>query len=637
MVTRSLILLFFLSACLFAQSVEECMDCHSDEDLSKSIDDSTEISLFIDLEKYENSIHGGFECIDCHSSIKDVEHEPDLPAVNCTDCHEDVLEEYAESIHAHTYSGTKITIAGCHDCHGSHYILPSDEELSLTNHRNIDKICSNCHTKPEVLELIGIRGEGPVALYHNSIHDRKLHEDPALAAPTCSDCHGYHSIYYMSDPRSSFNKLNISGTCGNCHKQEKEAYDKSIHWRAVSRGHFESPTCNNCHGEHRIESPQEKDALTNRLNSSSQICAKCHSSASMMQRFGLDSERFTSYMRTYHGLAVLKGSPDAANCTSCHEVHAIIEQTNPKSSVYPANLNATCGKCHTNIGVEFVSISVHPKDMEARNPIAFYARSIYIWLLILIIGGMVLHNIIIFRYYIVRRRALKQQQLTYQRFMPFEVYQHILLIISFLTLVVTGFALKYPEAFWVQGLVSLGMTETIRSNLHRIAAVILVAVSLIQAGYFIFHKKGRKEIYLLRPQISDLTGFWSNMKYHLGFSKEKPKFGRWDYTEKAEYLALIWGTAVMALTGFVLWFPELFMRFLPSWMFEVSEVIHLFEAWLAMLAIFVWHWFFVIFHPERYPMSLTWLDGQITEEEMKHHHPLEYEELKQERSSGMGK
>jgi cytochrome b subunit of formate dehydrogenase len=95
---------------------------------------------------------------------------------------------------------------------------------------------------------------------------------------------------------------------------------------------------------------------------------------------------------------------------------------------------------------------------------------------------------------------------------------------------------------------------------------------------------------------------------------------------------LIWGTAVMAITGLVLWFPEFFLSWLPSWTFEVSEIIHYLEAWLATLAIIIWHWFFVIFHPERYPMSLTWLDGKITEEEMKHHHPMEYEQLQNKQS-----
>jgi formate dehydrogenase gamma subunit len=621
-----LLILFFSFSVGFAQSVDECMDCHSDNELTKFIDDTTEISLYVDLERFQNSLHGGMECIDCHSSIEDVDHEPDLPEVSCAECHEDAQEIYAESIHgaAHVYDPIAAT---CSDCHGYHDVLSSDDRKSRTHKLNVETTCGACHTTPEVMDMLGVRGGGPVAGYHLSVHSRLLHEETEKIAPTCSDCHGAHDIYLMSDPRSSFSKLNIAETCGGCHQQVREEYLKSIHWISVKRGHFQSPTCNDCHGEHEIHSPKEKDAVTNKLNQASQVCAKCHSSTTLMKRFGLDPERIASYERTYHGLAVLKGSPEAANCTSCHETHAILTLKNPASGVHPSNLAKTCGKCHEDITAEFIGIAVHPKDMAERNPIAYYAQNIYIWLIIVVIGGMLIHNIIILLKYIRQKRLALKLERTYQRFMPFEVIQHALLIISFFILVLTGFALKFPDAGWVRVLVSLGMSEAIRSNLHRIAAVVMVAISMIQVGYYIFHRRGRKEVISLIPKISDITGFIGNMKYHLGLSNEKPNFARFDYTEKAEYLALIWGTAVMAITGFVLWFPEFFMIFLPSWMFEVSEVIHYFEAWLATLAIVVWQWFFVIFHPEKYPMSLTWINGKITEEELKHHHPLEYTEL----------
>jgi cytochrome b subunit of formate dehydrogenase len=352
-----------------------------------------------------------------------------------------------------------------------------------------------------------------------------------------------------------------------------------------------------------------------------------------MARFGLDPERIKSYNRTYHGLAVLKGSPEAANCTSCHEVHAIMSPNNPDASVSRENLEKTCGKCHNNINADFINISVHPKEMESRNPVAFYVRYIYIWMIIVVVGGMFVHNFIILLYYIKKRRKEIKAGRTYQRFQPFEVYQHALLIFSFFTLVITGFALKFPEALWVEWLVDIGMSEAMRALIHRIAAVVLMVISFIQIANFIFNRKGRWDIVKLIPKISDVTGFWQNMRFHLGKTEKSPKFDRWDYTEKAEYLALIWGTAIMAITGLILWFPELFITFLPSWMFEVSEIIHYFEAWLATLSIIIWHWFLVIYHPEKYPMSLAWMNGKITEEEFKHHHPLEYEELRDKKTN----
>lgn len=620
----------FMAALAFGQSVDDCLQCHADKDLSKSINDSTEISLYVDQQKYEKSIHGGLVCVDCHSTVKNVEHESELPAVNCGGCHEQAQQQYALSIHGTSPGSKNVSPAHCQDCHGSHYVLPAADAESAIFPLNMATTCGKCHTDPQVIEFLGFQGDGPVSGYQQSVHAKILHEDSARGAPTCTNCHGSHSIYIMSDPRSSFNKLNRAETCGNCHQQVKTEYLQSIHWRAVQRGHFESPTCNDCHGEHKIQSPQEKDAITNRFNLSSQICAKCHSSRTMMARFGLDAERFASYNRTYHGLALLKGSAEAANCTSCHETHAIRERSSPESSVNPVNLQKTCGKCHREVSKEFSDIAVHPKNLAERNPVAFYARSIYLWLIVVIVGSMLLHNLIILVSHIRKKRQSRKQQRLYQRFQSFEVYQHLLLMLSFFILVVTGFALKFPDAGWVRLLVSAGMTESLRSSLHRIAAVVLITISIVQLVYFIVHRQGRKELAALRPQISDLSGFWQNMKYYLGLSDQRPGFGRWDYTEKAEYLALIWGTAVMAFTGLVLWFPEFFMNYLPTWMFETSEVIHYFEAWLATLAIFIWHWFFVIYHPERYPMNLTWLDGKISEEELRHHHRQEYEAIQKQ-------
>ena len=623
------ILILLASGFLFAQSNEECMDCHADEGMTKEINDSTEISLYVNLNTFQNSIHADLDCIDCHSTIKDIPHEENLPAVNCAECHEQAEEDFSQSIHALSINnGVHSLFTGCKDCHGTHNIKTSEDSTSSTYVLNIEKTCGHCHSKPEVIALLGLRGKGPVVSYQNSVHNKILRENPNDGAPTCISCHDYHKIYYMSDPRSSFNKINRAETCGKCHVKEKQEYYKSIHWHAVERGHYESPTCNDCHGEHDIQSPTEVDAITNRLNLSSQVCANCHASPALMERFGLDPDRIKSYNRSYHGLAVLKGSPEAANCTSCHEVHSIRSARNPESSINPANLMKTCGKCHKDVNAQFIAIPVHPKNLASRNPVAHYAQNIYIWLIIIVVGGMVIHNVIILLYYIRKKRLQEKNQRSFTRYQPFEVFQHALLFLSFLMLVITGFALKYNDALWVQGLTYLGLHEELRSLLHRIAAVVLITISLIQLGYFLLNKSGKKDMFGMFPKISDITGFWQNIRFHLGKTVDKPKFGHWDYTEKIEYLALIWGTAVMILTGLVLWFPEFFMSFLPAWMFEVSEIIHFFEAWLATLAIFIWHLFFVIYHPEKYPMSLTWLDGKISEEELRDHHQLEYEELK---------
>jgi cytochrome b subunit of formate dehydrogenase len=114
------------------------------------------------------------------------------------------------------------------------------------------------------------------------------------------------------------------------------------------------------------------------------------------------------------------------------------------------------------------------------------------------------------------------------------------------------------------------------------------------------------------------------VSYHLGIRKDHPKFENYNYIEKAEYWALIWGTIVMGITGFILWFPTLIGDSAPLWIIKVSETVHFYEAVLASLAIIVWHWFFVMFRPQEYPMSFTCVDGKMTIVHYKEEHKMRF-------------
>ncbi len=609
-------LFFLLTASLaLAQTNSECIDCH--DDFNSTL--------------FRESIHGDMECVECHTLPPghDVDSNLVTTAVNCADCHEDAQEEYEMSVHRFYRDDADLPGAGCTDCHGTHNIFSYDDKNSTIYKLNIEKTCGNCHGKPEVLARLGFRGMGPVGLYKSSVHARILHRDTEKDAPTCITCHGYHSIVHQSDDKCLYNKRHLSSTCGQCHEKEQEAYQQSIHWQAINRGHMEAPTCNDCHGEHQIMAVTDSLSGAVHLNFATQTCKNCHSSPVMMKRFGLDPRRLESYERSYHGLAVLKGSPDAATCTSCHEVHAIKSSRDSTSSISAAHLEETCGQCHRDVSESFTRIVVHPLDQKERNPVAWFFRTLYLWLIFIIIGGMLTHNIIILLYFIrERRRQRRSEGPLVQRFQPFEVYQHFFLILSFSVLALTGFALRFPQAAWVELLVNLGMTETVRANLHRVAAVLMIIISLVQAWYLLFTPRGKREMKSLLPTLRDVKDLWENIAFHLGLKNRKPEFDRFSYVEKAEYLALIWGIILMSLSGLILWFPEFFIYYLPVWSFETAEVIHYYEAWLATLAILVWHWFFVIFHPHVYPMNLTWTDGKISEHEMKKEHMLEYKRMK---------
>lgn len=210
-----------------------------------------------------------------------------------------------------------------------------------------------------------------------------------------------------------------------------------------------------------------------------------------------------------------------------------------------------------------------------------------------------------------------------------ERIQHFLLLTSFITLVITGFALKYPEAIWVLWFRKLFGENAfeLRGIVHRIAAVVMIADSVYHIFYVIFTKRGRKliiDLWFTKKDLTDLTG---TFKYYLGKSDAKPKYGRFSYIEKSEYWALVWGTVVMSATGIVLWFTNTFLPIISSFGMEIATAIHFYEAILATLAIVVWHFYFVIYNPEVYPLNKAFITGYLTREEMENEHPLELEEI----------
>jgi cytochrome b subunit of formate dehydrogenase len=215
-----------------------------------------------------------------------------------------------------------------------------------------------------------------------------------------------------------------------------------------------------------------------------------------------------------------------------------------------------------------------------------------------------------------------------------ERLQHGALAVSFVLLVVTGFMLRYPESWWVAGIRRLSNRAfDLRSLIHRASAVVMVAASLYHVGYLLFTPRGRRLLRDLWWRPSDLRDAIGLVRYNAGLSKEKPRLDRFSYIEKAEYWALVWGTLVMAVTGTIMWFDNTFIGLLTKLGYDVSRTIHFYEAWLATLAILVWHFYFVIFNPDSYPMNMSWLTGVLTEREMEEEHPLELARLREASAS----
>jgi formate dehydrogenase subunit gamma len=132
--------------------------------------------------------------------------------------------------------------------------------------------------------------------------------------------------------------------------------------------------------------------------------------------------------------------------------------------------------------------------------------------------------------------------------------------------------------------------------------------------------------------VKDLWDFVANVKFMLGLSSERPKFGRYSYSEKFEYWALVWGTAVMVLSGLMLWFHRIALAYLPKYIFDVALQAHSGEALLAILALITWHMYHAHLNPEVFPMNMTIFTGKISKKRMIEEHPLEYEQIMRERA-----
>jgi cytochrome b subunit of formate dehydrogenase len=249
-------------------------------------------------------------------------------------------------------------------------------------------------------------------------------------------------------------------------------------------------------------------------------------------------------------------------------------------------------------------------------------RIIYTILILGVIGGMFLHNFVIWRSKAVARRQMQNPMM--QRMSTNQRWQHLILLTSFIILVITGFALKFPES-WFADL--LGIGETVRSLVHRVAGLVLIAAGFYHVFYLAIANEGRRLVRDILPATKDLTDVCQAMTFYLGLGKTKPKFGRFTYGEKAEYWALVWGTALMGITGVMMWAKVWVGNLLARWWVDVATAVHFYEAILATLAIIVWHFYQVFGDPDVYPMNFAWWDGKMPLEHYKHEHELDVESL----------
>ena len=602
---------------------KDCLACHADATLTKDVNGKS-ISLYVDEKKLKHSIHGSmYACVDCHSDVKATVHETPPKKITCVQCHEDADASYARSVHVKASKAGRSPAAGCEDCHGGvHEILAAEDAQSPVNHANIPMTCGRCHGQKFLMESNGVSAQ-PFVSYQESVHGRAV-ESGSVKAAVCTDCHGSHLILSANDAKSSIYKFTVPATCGKCHAEIRQTFNQSIHGQAIARGNGLAPACTDCHGIHSIKSHADPNSPVSGQNISRDTCARCHEGVRLSQEFGVPGNRVESYLDTYHGLASQGGSVIAANCSSCHGVHNILPSSDPCSTINRANLDATCGKCHKGVTQRFTMTRVHMEDGVHPRDIGSIAvrwvRLIYIALILIVIGAMFLHNAIIWRGKALARRRMQNPMMV--RMTTNQRWQHLILLSSFIILVITGFALRFPGSWFAE---LLGMGETLRSIVHRVAGVALIGAGIYHVFYLAVTREGRRLMRDLMPAPQDAFDAFGVMRYYLGLTARKPKLGRFTYGEKAEYWALVWGTALMGLTGIILWAKVWVGDLLARWWVDVATAVHFYEAILATLAIVVWHFYQVIFDPDVYPMNWAWWDGKMPVEQYRHEHELDSE------------
>ena len=615
------LLLVGLAPGLVAASDEDCLGCHGDKDLRSE----KGASLFVDKDKRAASAHGALGCADCHDTLKDYPHPTPVPKPACATCHADEQSALEKSVHARSNGGREAP--ACGSCHGgAHEFTSRADRASPVAKPNLPKTCGRCHANPDFLARHQLGLARPIEAYELSVHGKALAAGNEKAA-SCSDCHGAHDVGKAKDAASRINRWNVPATCGQCHEQVKQAFAASIHGQAVARGHNGAPVCTDCHGEHSILAPSEPGSLVNPARVSSVTCARCHADERLVVKYNLPRDKVPAFEDSFHGLAGRGGSQSVANCASCHGIHNILPSSDPRSTVHPANLAKTCGACHPGAGERFGIGPVHVTSASrSEHPAVRFVRLAYVTLIPATLAFMLLHNGLDFLRKLRRGGARHAEAGTLPRMNRNFRIAHALVMVSFPTLVVTGFALKFPESWWAAPFVALEGRFALRSVVHRVAAVLLCLACVYHGAQLLRVRGDRRALRRLLPRLKDAEDLVAFFRWAFGRRAERPGFGVFSYAEKIEYWAFVWGTLVMAGSGFLLWFETWSLRLLPSWIVDAATAVHWYEAILATLAILVWHFYLVIFDPDVYPMDRAWLTGRASAGHLTAQRPV-YERL----------
>jgi cytochrome b subunit of formate dehydrogenase len=602
-------------------------------DTTAGVEPGPRPGLFVPAQTFSGSPHEALACIDCHAEAATLPHAAQLPRPDCTtSCHSVEREAYGASAHAQAGISQE-QLPDCITCHGGHDVLDTEDRQSRTHPLNMVKICGDCHQQHQVNGNGAKPVRAPVATYLASVHGRAVTRAGLAVAATCADCHGYHNVRPSTDPQSLVHRENVADTCGSCHLGIEEIYNQSIHGELLAQGDPEAPVCTSCHTAHAITRTDVPAFMRDIVAE----CGDCHDhSRSVTGRRSL----YETYRMSYHGQVTRLGDTRAASCSDCHGAHDIRRIGNPDSRLHAGeNRLETCQSCHPAARASFALFEPHAdhRDRE-RFPLLWGVFMYFVIMMSVAFGFFGLHSVLwLIRSLIERYRHGPHPKPVanphaIKRFNRVDRVNHAFVIISFFGLTLTGLPLFYSDQAWAQKLtVMLGGVQG-AGLLHRFFAIMLIGNFIVHfVGVFRrFRHYGVKSMLFgpntMLPRWKDITDCIGMFKWFFVGGK-KPKFDRWTYWEKFDYVAEVGGSMIIAVSGMLLWFPEFFSWFLPGWMFNVAMIVHGFEALLAIGFIFTIHFFNAHLRLEKFPVDDVMFTGRLPEEEFKHERGAEYERL----------
>ena len=538
--------------------------------------------------------------------------------------------------------------AKCQTCHSDAAFM---DRFAASVHGN--NSCTSCHTGIDNIagHSTGEKKSNPVrcsACHREIAASYKKDVHAVTQNMACGDCHQKIHAITKSDKSA---KISIQEKCVRCHQSAD--YALLGHGKAVAAGNADSASCTDCHGLHGIagmsgatekEKAHLSEAYTKR-------CQSCHADAGVARRNNFSTAISDTYDQTYHGKVLQVGDARrVAGCADCHTGHNTLSSNDPRSALHPDNLYASCKTCHTTMHKRFVSFEAHPGAVKGKTYRALHVAEIFMIVLLAVVFVFFwLHTFLWWRRaYLDKCRKRKAgfiadslapeccEEKQIQRFSVTQRVMHVMLILSFFTLVGTGFPIKYSETAWAKVLVNMWGGPYMSGVFHRIAAGVLCVLFLYTLWLsirFLF-PKGQFRGWVGRlfgpdslfPNMKDLQDIKGMFLWFFG-KGPMPQLDRWTYWEKFDFLAVFWGMTAIGLSGFMLWFPGLFSYIVPGWVINIATIVHSEEAFLAAVFIFTVHFFNNHIVPNKFPLEPNIFTGRYRLEAMREERPLEYERM----------